>query len=166
MAVSAADVKKLREATGAAMLDCKNALEQNNGDFEKSLEWLKEKRACREGVAWFNAQDERDEIKLLEKLMAEDHFDWANWFIVQVMGYKQYVSYAVFAARQMLDIYEKRYLKDVRSRNTIETAEKCIESPTKKNKAAAYAASAAAASSAAEKQLQKKIIEYGISLLK
>jgi elongation factor Ts len=43
MAVSAADVKKLREATGAAMLDCKNALEQNNGDFEKSLEWLKEK---------------------------------------------------------------------------------------------------------------------------
>ena len=43
MAVSAADVKKLRQATGAAMLDCKNALEQNNGDFEKSLEWLKEK---------------------------------------------------------------------------------------------------------------------------
>ena len=43
MAVSAAEVKKLREATGAAMLDCKNALEQNNGDFEKSLEWLKEK---------------------------------------------------------------------------------------------------------------------------
>lgn len=43
MAISAADVKKLREATGAAMLDCKNALEQNNGDFEKATEWLKEK---------------------------------------------------------------------------------------------------------------------------
>lgn len=43
MAISAADVKKLREATGAAMLDCKNALEQHNGDFEKATEWLKEK---------------------------------------------------------------------------------------------------------------------------
>lgn len=43
MAISAADVKKLREATGAAMLDCKNALEQNNGDFDQALEWLKEK---------------------------------------------------------------------------------------------------------------------------
>lgn len=43
MAISAADVKRLREATGAAMLDCKNALEQHNGDFEKATEWLKEK---------------------------------------------------------------------------------------------------------------------------
>jgi len=43
MAISAADVKKLREATGAAMLDCKNALEQNNGDFDKAMAWLKEK---------------------------------------------------------------------------------------------------------------------------
>ena len=43
MAISAAEVKKLREATGAAMLDCKNALEQNGGDFDKAMEWLKEK---------------------------------------------------------------------------------------------------------------------------
>src|SRR5687767_10535721 len=43
MAISAAEVKKLREATGAPMLDCKNALEQHQGDFEKAAEWLKEK---------------------------------------------------------------------------------------------------------------------------
>ncbi|MBI2976302.1 MAG: translation elongation factor Ts [Chloroflexi bacterium] len=43
MAVSAADVKKLRETTGAPMLDCKNALEQHGGDVEKAVEWLKEK---------------------------------------------------------------------------------------------------------------------------
>ncbi len=43
MAVSAAEVKKLREATGAAMLDCKNALEQHGGNFDQALEWLKEK---------------------------------------------------------------------------------------------------------------------------
>src|SRR3990172_11256373 len=43
MAISASDVKKLRQATGAAMLDCKTALEQNGGDFEKANAWLKEK---------------------------------------------------------------------------------------------------------------------------
>lgn len=41
--IAAADVKKLREATGAAMLDCKKALEQNGGDFTKAENWLKEK---------------------------------------------------------------------------------------------------------------------------
>ncbi len=43
MAISAAEVKKLRDATGAPMLDCKNALEQHGGDFDKAVEWLKEK---------------------------------------------------------------------------------------------------------------------------
>jgi elongation factor Ts len=43
MAISAADVKKLREETGAGMLDCKTALETHGGNFEKATEWLKEK---------------------------------------------------------------------------------------------------------------------------
>ena len=35
MAVSAADVKRLRELTGAGMLDCKKALDEAAGDFDK-----------------------------------------------------------------------------------------------------------------------------------
>jgi len=38
MAVTAADVSKLRKMTGAGMMDCKNALEEANGDFEKAVE--------------------------------------------------------------------------------------------------------------------------------
>ena len=38
MAVSAADVKKLRELTGAGMMDCKKALEEAEGDFDKAAE--------------------------------------------------------------------------------------------------------------------------------
>jgi elongation factor Ts len=41
--ISAADVKRLREATGAGMLDCKNALAENDGDFDKSVEYLRVK---------------------------------------------------------------------------------------------------------------------------
>jgi elongation factor Ts len=43
MAVSAQDVARLREETEAGMLDCKKALEENGGDFEKAKEYLKAK---------------------------------------------------------------------------------------------------------------------------
>ncbi len=45
MAVSAADVKRLREMTGAGMLDCKNALQEAEGDFDKAVEILRVKGA-------------------------------------------------------------------------------------------------------------------------
>jgi elongation factor Ts len=41
--ISAADVKRLREQTGAGMMDCKNALTENDGDFEKAIEYLRVK---------------------------------------------------------------------------------------------------------------------------
>ena len=45
MAVSAADVKKLRDATGAGMMDAKKALEEAGGDFDKATEILRVKYA-------------------------------------------------------------------------------------------------------------------------
>ena len=59
--ISASLVKELREKTGAGMLDCKKALEANNGDISLSIDWLREKgiskaakkadRIAAEGVA-------------------------------------------------------------------------------------------------------------------
>jgi len=43
MAVSAADVKRLRDATGAGMMDSKHALEEAGGDFDKAVEVLRVK---------------------------------------------------------------------------------------------------------------------------
>ena len=45
MAITAADVKKLRELTGAGMMDCKKALEEAEGDFDKAVELLRIKGA-------------------------------------------------------------------------------------------------------------------------
>jgi elongation factor Ts len=42
---TAADVKRLREMTGAGMMDCKKALEENGGDFDKAVEFLRIKGA-------------------------------------------------------------------------------------------------------------------------
>ena len=111
--------------------------------------WLKEKSARSEGVSWFLAQKETDGVKVVKKLIKEEHLNWANWLIVRIMDYKQYVSYAVFAAEQVLSIYEKKHPEDKRPRQAIEAAKKYIQDPSEENKkaadAAAYAADAAVA---------------------
>src|SRR6187431_696086 len=43
MTVTATLVKELREKTSAGMLDCKKALEETKGDFDKAVEWLRTK---------------------------------------------------------------------------------------------------------------------------
>lgn len=43
MAISATDVKNLREMTGVGMMDCKKALAAADGDMDKAVEWLREK---------------------------------------------------------------------------------------------------------------------------
>ena len=65
--ISAADVKKLREATGAGMMDCKKALVEAEGNFEKAIEVLRKKgqkvaakradRDSSEGVAITNINE-------------------------------------------------------------------------------------------------------------
>ena len=58
--ITAANVGKLREMTGAGLMDCKKALVETNGDLEKAVEYLRKKgiasaekkagRAANEGV--------------------------------------------------------------------------------------------------------------------
>ena len=43
MAFTAADVKKLREMTSVGMMDCKKALTEADGDFDKAIELLRER---------------------------------------------------------------------------------------------------------------------------
>lgn len=43
MSISAQDVKKLRDATGVGMMDCKKALQEADGDFDKAIEILRKK---------------------------------------------------------------------------------------------------------------------------
>ena len=65
MAITAALVKELREKSGAGMMDCKNALSENNGDVEAAMDWLRSKgiakaekksgRVAAEGLVGFAA---------------------------------------------------------------------------------------------------------------
>lgn len=39
--ITAADINKLRQTTGAGMMDCRKALQESNGDFEAAIDWLR-----------------------------------------------------------------------------------------------------------------------------
>jgi len=45
VAITAADINKLRQTTGAGMMDCRKALTETNGDFEAAIDWLRKKGA-------------------------------------------------------------------------------------------------------------------------
>ena len=49
MTISAGMVKELRERTGAGMMDCKKALVENSGNFEKAVEYLRKPAFSKSG---------------------------------------------------------------------------------------------------------------------
>jgi elongation factor Ts len=68
MAVTAADVSKLRKMTGAGMMDCKHALEEANGDYDKAVEIIRKKGQL---VASKRADREAGEGVVLAKSTAD-----------------------------------------------------------------------------------------------
>ena len=75
MAITAQDVNKLRQMTGAGMMDCKKALTEADGDFDKAVEILRKKgqkvsasrsdRETSEGVVFIKEGDDQQEAVLI-----------------------------------------------------------------------------------------------------
>jgi len=147
--------------------------------------WLEEKRACCSENDMDRAEKElKGDVKLItDTLLKEDRFNDANWLLTKLMNKKQCVEYAVFAAKQVLGVFEKKHPNDKKPRKAIEAAEKYLKDPSENNKKAAayayayaayaanayaYAAAAAYAASyaaAAASDVKTKIIKYGIKIL-
>ena len=66
MAITAAQVKELRELTGAGMMDCKKALTECDGDTKKAIDWLREK-----GIAKAAKKEGRIAAEGLAKILIE-----------------------------------------------------------------------------------------------
>ena len=141
---------------------------------EITNDFLTHTGACDDGIAWWRKEQNHETFTILNRLIETHNLNWANWLIVRVMERKQKNKYAVFAAQQVLDIYEKKYPDDLRPRKAIDAALKCIGNDTEENRNAAGAACAAAyaaagASGAADyaaDALKIKVLNYGIELLK
>ncbi|MCB9228410.1 MAG: elongation factor Ts [Deltaproteobacteria bacterium] len=87
MAITAAQVKELRQATGVGMMECKKALQESDGDMDKAVVWLRERglaraakkagRTAAEGIVIFRISETGREAAILE-LNCETDFSAKN----------------------------------------------------------------------------------------
>ena len=76
MAITASQVKELREISGAGMMDCKKALGETDGDMDKAVEWLRENglakaakksgRIAAEGMVAVNVAEDGKSASIVE----------------------------------------------------------------------------------------------------
>lgn len=102
MAVTAAQINELRKSTGAGMLDCKKALEETGGDFEKAVDFLRTKglaaaakkagRAATEGMVAAFVSDDLKSGVLLEINSETDFVAKNDEFIALAKGCAERVA--------------------------------------------------------------------------
>jgi hypothetical protein len=132
-----------------------------------TMERIEKLGACKEGKDWFANQKETDGIKIV-KTLCEVNLNWANWLVVRLMTHKQKIQYAIFAAKQVIGLYETKFPGDNRPRKAIDAAMLYLKNPSIVNRknaanAAAYAANAAAY--AADAAMEKRIVLNGIKII-
>jgi len=66
-----------------------------------------------------------------------DNFQWQNWLIARLLTKCQQIKYAVFAAEQVIGIFESEYPNNELPRKAIKAAKEYLENPTAAAEAAA-----------------------------
>ncbi len=83
--ITAADINKLRQATGAGMMDCRKALTETNGDFEAAIDWLR-----KQGQKVAAKRSDRDAKEGV--IIAQTTADHTTGFIVTISCETDFVS--------------------------------------------------------------------------
>ncbi len=114
MAITAAQVNELRKKTGAGMMDCKKALTESNGDFEKAIEILRKKgasiaskradKSANEGIVVAKVSDDYKKAAMIEVNCETDFVAKSDDFIklaneIVEVTYKSELS----SAKQLLE---------------------------------------------------------------
>ncbi len=109
-----------------------------------SLKKIKALDPCQEGLDWYVKYGTTDLKSTLLKVN-KNRPDWAIWLYTRLMTLVQRRELAIFAAEQVLPIFEKKYPNDNGPRLAIKAAQAVLKKNTPKNRAAASAAYAAIA---------------------
>ena len=107
-----------------------------------TIKELKLMKACKDGIEWYEKYQQDTLQKTLEQT-DNNSIKYFSWYIAKKLNIINKVHYAIYAAEQVIDIYEKKYPADSRPRKAIEAAKTWTKNP------AADAADAAAAAAAA-----------------
>ena len=159
--------------------------------------WLISQSACAEGMRFVTKEGlvGLGVTNFVKRLMEKKKYNWANWLIARCMTHTQYTNYAIYAAEQVVHIYNMAYPEDKRVQQAVDAAKRYINAGAAGAAEAAEAAGAAGAAAgaawaaaeaawaaagaagaaagaagaawaAAEAEMQIKILTYGINLLK
>jgi len=129
-----------------------HALDITEGNMKITKEKIKKLEPCLDGYQWYVRHGSPD---LLETLLDVNKVnpEWAAWLYIRLMSEKQRKQFAIYAAEQVLHIFEASHPDDKRPRLAIAAAKKALKSNTKANRDAAYGAACAAACAGAASAL-------------
>jgi len=106
--------------------------------------WIEEHHPCEDGVKWYKSRTDKSPLGLLDGLISEKRYEWGFRFMARILDRKDRIRYAVFAAEQVLGIFEKKFPDDKRPRLAIESAKKVLVKDTAETRYAAESAMFAA----------------------
>lgn len=120
MSINATDIKKLREETGAGVLDCKRALTETEGNYQQAVALVKERglakadkksdRETKEG-AIFSYVHSGGRVAALVELVCETDFVARNAEF-QVLGKNIAMQVAAMNPENVDDLLEQEYIRD------------------------------------------------------
>ena len=131
-AVTPSDVKKLREETGAGVMECKKALEEAKGDYAKAIELVKarglakaEKKQDRETKQGYIASyvHTTGKVAAMVELLCETDYVARNEEF-QKLGYEIAMHVAAMSPTNVAELIEQEYVRDPST--TIETMIKAL----------------------------------------
>lgn len=121
--ISAAEVNKLRKQTGAGMMDCKKALTEAEGDFDKAIEIIREK-----GIAVANKRSDREASEGV--VFAKATNDQKKGFIISLNCETDFVAKNddfIKLANQILELATKKQPKDLDELKKLDMNGKTVE---------------------------------------
>ena len=120
--ITAADINKLRQQTGAGMMDCRKALTESNGDFEAAIDYLRKKG---QKVAALRGDREAKEGVVIAKTTA----DSKTGFIINVSCETDFVSknaeYVAFA-QTIMDAAIENNVKSIEELNAVKIGSETV----------------------------------------
>ena len=115
VAITAADINKLRQMTGAGMMDCRKALTETNGDMEAAIDWLRKKG---QKVAALRGDREAKEGVVLAKTTADNKTGIALCISCETDFVSKNADFVAFA-QSIMDAAIENNVKSVDELNSV-----------------------------------------------
>ena len=108
--------------------------------MEITTEYLISRNICPQGLDRFVNHTETDAIKMIDILISEKNYQWANWLLSRFFNNDERIKYAIFSAELVIDLFESEFPDDEKPRNAINSAKAYLEKHDEisKNDASAF----------------------------